>query len=171
MKHNFAALSMYSWGIPCARNGQERFRTVPGSRGLCALLACSGIFWLSSTKSSAAENMTGTRNKDDLQETEGQEDLHTNRSTCPMTAAGKQVQRRTCCGRIVCPQSAPPLACNMHDVRGPLVHFRDPFHNILNTASGVNGPQRGCEILQHVWAFILYFLACYVYGMLGYGAG
>ena len=88
-----------------------------------------------------------------------------------MTAAGKQVQRRTCCGRIVCPQSAPPLACNMHDVRGPLVHFRDPFHNILNTASGVNGPQRGCEILQHVWAFILYFLACYVYGMLGYGAG
>ena len=105
------------------RNGQERFRTVPGSRGLCALLACSGIFWLSSTKSSAAENMTGTRNKDDLQETEGQEDLHTNRSTCPMTA-GKQVQRRTCCGRIVCPQSAPPLACNMHDVRGPLVHFR-----------------------------------------------
>ena len=93
MKHNFAALSMYSWGIPCARNGQERFRTVPGSRGLCALLACSGIFWLSSTKSSAAENMTGTRNKDDLQETEGQEDLHTNRCTCPMTA-GKQVQRR-----------------------------------------------------------------------------
>ena len=111
VKHNFAALSMYSWGIPCARNGQERsgtvpngswlgtvrngqerFRTVPGSRGLCALLACSGIFWLSSTKSSAAENMTGTRNKDDLQETEGQEDLHTNRSTCPMTA-GKQVQR------------------------------------------------------------------------------
>ena len=28
------------------RNGQERFRTVPGSRGLRALLACFDIFWL-----------------------------------------------------------------------------------------------------------------------------
>ena len=28
---------------------------------------------------------------------------------------------------IVCPQSAPPLACNMQDVRGPFVDFSDPF--------------------------------------------
>ena len=45
------------------------------------------------------------------------------------------------CG-IDCPQSAPLLACNMQDVSGPLIHFRDPFQNILNAASGVNSPQR-----------------------------
>jgi len=97
MKHNFAALYTCIVGasrvLGTVRNGQERFQTVPGSRGLCVLLACSDIFWLSSTKSPPAENMTGTRNKHDLQETEGQEDLHTNRNPCPVTA-GKQVQRR-----------------------------------------------------------------------------
>ena len=42
MKYNFAALYMYSWSIPCARNGQERFRTVPNgserflAHGICA---------------------------------------------------------------------------------------------------------------------------------------
>ena len=65
-------------------------------------------------------------------------------------ASAKAANNLTCCGMIVRPQSAHPLACNMQDVRGPLVHFRDPFHNISNTASGVNGPQRDCEIFQHV---------------------
>ena len=68
-------------------------------------------------------------------------------------ASAKAANNLTCCGMIVRPQSAHPLACNMQDVRGPLVHFRDPFHNISNTASGVNGPQRDCEIFQHVLDF------------------
>ena len=94
MKHNFAALYTCIVGasrvLGTVRNGSERFL----AHGvLCVLLACSDIFWLSSTKSPPAENMTGTRNKHDLQETEGQEDLHTNRNPCPVTA-GKQVQRR-----------------------------------------------------------------------------
>ena len=88
--------------------------------------------------------------------------------------AGKQVQRRQTFDMLwhdrVPPERA--SACMQHArCQGASCAFWDPFQNILNTASGVNGPQRGCEILQHVWAFILYFLACYVYGMLGYGAG
>ena len=45
VKHNFAALSMYSWGIPCARNGQERSGTVPNGSWLTGFVRIAGMFW------------------------------------------------------------------------------------------------------------------------------
>ena len=88
--------------------------------------------------------------------------------------AGKQVQRRQTCDMLwhdcVPPQRASAYM-DMQNVRGPLLHFGIHLtYNILNTARGVNGPQKACEISQDVWVFILCFWACYTYGMLGYEA-
>ena len=36
---------MYSWGIPCARNGQERSGTVPNGSWLTGFVRIAGMFW------------------------------------------------------------------------------------------------------------------------------
>ena len=174
MKHNFAALYTCIIGasrvLGTVRNGSERFL----AHGVCAYCWHVPTFsgfpvrraLLPKTWQEHGTSMTCRKQR--VRKTSIPTGAHAPWPPESKCKGGKHV---TCCGMIVCPQSAPPLACNMQDVRGPLVHFWDPFQNILNTASGVNGPQRGCKILQHVWAFMLFFWRAMFTGCSAMGQG
>ena len=100
------------------RNGQERFRRVPGSRGLCVLLPYSALFvflvWRALLPKASQEHETSmTYRKQRVRKFSSQEAPMPH--AWPPESKYKGGKDMICCGMIMCRPSAPPFTwtCKM----------------------------------------------------------